>query len=149
MAEVVVSSIGGLRQEIWAGRHTLVADEPAELGGADEGPNPYELLLGALGACTAMTLQMYARRKGWPLENVEVRLIHDRIHAADCGDCEQREGYIDHVEKRIVVSGPLTPEQVQRLGEIAELCPVNKTLHASVHTQQTIRCAGAACDTNA
>jgi putative redox protein len=86
MAEVTVSSLGNLRQEIRAGRHMLVADEPREVGGEDAGPLPYELLLGALGACTSMTLQLYSRRKSWPLERVQVRLRHQRIHAADCPD---------------------------------------------------------------
>src|SRR6185369_13082510 len=127
--QVVVSSDQKLRQEVWAGRHTLVADEPVDAGGDDAGPNPYELLLAALGACTSMTLLIYARRKDWPLERVEVRLSHQRIHARDCADCEQVEGYLDHVDKEIAVSGPLTQDQVERLGEIAEKCPVNRTLH--------------------
>ena len=143
MTQVVVSSDRDFRQEVWAGRHTLIADEPREAGGEDAGPNPYELLLAALGACTSMTMGMYARRKEWPLERVEVRLTHERIHAEDCAECEQKEGYLDHVAKEIVVAGPLTEEQVARLGEIAEKCPVNRTLHASVHTTQTIRKAGA------
>jgi len=142
MAEVVVSSAGGLRHEIWAGRHSFFADEPVEVGGADSGPNPYELLLGALGACTSMTLLMYAQRKEWPLEDVEVRLKHQRIHARDCEDCEQTDGYLDCIEKEIVVAGLLSEEQVQRLGEIAEKCPVNKTLHGKIETRQSIRCAG-------
>jgi putative redox protein len=139
VTEVVVSSCGGLRQEVWAGRHTLTVDEPETLGGTDAGPNPYELLLAALGSCTSITLHMYAQRKQWPLELVEVRLRHHRVHAQDCADCEKREGYLDHIEKEIVVGGPLTDEQVQRLGEIAEKCPVNRTLRASVHTTQTMR----------
>jgi len=137
--EVVVSSCHGFRHEAWAGEHTLVIDEPASLGGGGAGPNPYELILAALGACTSITLRLYAQRKEWPLEHVEVRLQHSRIHAHDCADCVQQEGYLDHVEKEIVVGGPLTEEQVARLGEIAERCPVNVTLHASVHTVQTIR----------
>jgi putative redox protein len=141
--EVVVSSSEGLRQEAWAGQHTLTVDEPVEVGGSDAGPTPYELLLAALGACTSMTLRMYADRKQWPLEQVEVRLRHSRIHRQDCADCEVKEGYLDHVEKEIVVAGALSPEQVQRLGEIAELCPVNRTLHAAVRTSQTIRLADA------
>ena len=141
MTQVVVTSKEGLRQEIWAGTHTLSADEPVALGGDDSAPTPYELLLGALGACTSMTLHLYAQRKQWPLEAVEVRLSHDRIHARDCEECEQSEGYLDHIDKEIVVSGPLTEEQVGRLGEIAEMCPVNRTLHRSVHTSQTIRLA--------
>lgn len=139
--EVVVSSCEGLRQEIWAGEHTLVADEPVDLGGADTGPNPYQLILAALGACTSMTLRIYAQQKSWPLEHVEVRLRHSRIHARDCAECAEKEGYLDHVEKEIVVSGPLSAEQVLRLGEIAERCPVNVTLRKSVRTGQSIRLA--------
>src|SRR5688500_17605534 len=116
MTQVVVNSAGTLRQEVWAGKHTLIADEPVDAGGEDAGPNPYELLLAALGSCTSMTLLMYARRKGWPLEGVEVRLCHQRIHARDCAECERQEGYLDHVEKEIAVSGALTDEQVRRLG---------------------------------
>lgn len=138
--EVVVSSGTGFRHEAWAGEHTLVIDEPASLGGG-AGPNPYELILAALGACTSMTLRLYAQRKEWPLEQVEVRLQHSRIHAQDCADCANQEGYLDYVEKEIVVSGPLTEAQVARLSEVAERCPVNVTLHASVHTAQTIRLA--------
>jgi putative redox protein len=142
MTQVVVTGDGGLRQQVWAGKHSLVVDEPAELGGEDSGPNPYELLLAALGACTSITLTMYAQRKGWPLEQVEVRLSHERVHANDCADCEEREGYLDVIEKEIVVGGELSDEQVTRLGEIAEKCPVNRTLHATVHTRQKIRRAG-------
>ena len=115
-AEVVVSGGVGLRQEAWAGQHTLVVDEPVDLGGTDAGPTPYELILTALGACTSMTLRLYADRKQWPLEQVEVRLRHSRIHARDCADCEVKEGYLDHVEKEIVVAGALSAEQVHRLG---------------------------------
>jgi putative redox protein len=139
MAEVVVSSVGNLKQEIWSGRHTLLADEPVDAGGEDAGPSPYELLLGALGTCTSMTLQLYARRKGWPLEAVEVRLGHRRIHAQDCAECETKEGYLDAIEKEIVVAGDLTPEQVERLGEIAHRCPVNQTLLREIHITQSMR----------
>lgn len=143
MTQVVVSSCDGLRQEVWAGRHTLTADEPADAGGEDAGPNPYELLLAALGSCTSLTLLMYARRKKWPLEHVEVRLVHERVHARDCDECEEKEGYLDRIEKDIFVSGPLSPEQVRRLGEIAEKCPVNRTLNSNIHISQQIRLAGA------
>jgi putative redox protein len=139
MTEVVVSSLGNLRQEIWAGGHALAADEPRDVGGDDTGPSPYELLLGALGACTAMTLLLYARRKGWPLEQVEVRLRHNRIHARDCEECETKEGYLDAIEKEIVVAGDLTREQEERLGEIAHRCPVNQTLLREVRITQTLR----------
>jgi putative redox protein len=139
MTEVVVSSVGGLRQEIWASGHTLAADEPRDFGGEDAGPSPYELLLGALGACTSMTLHMYARRKQWPLEQVEVRLRHDRIHAEDCAECETKEGRLDVIDKEIAVYGSLTPEQVERLGEIAHRCPVNQTLLREIRITQAIR----------
>jgi putative redox protein len=137
--EVVVSSCEGLRHEVWAGRHTVVADEPEALGGTDAGPNPYELLLAALGSCTSMTLLLYARRKSWPLEGVEVRLRHSRIHARDCAECEEKEGYLDRIEKEIVLDGELSDDQIHRLGEIAERCPVNRTLQSTVQTSQKIR----------
>lgn len=141
MTEVVVSSCEGFKNEVWAGRHTMVVDEPADLGGTDEGPAPYELLLASLGACTSMTLYLYAQRKKWPLEHVEIRLRHNRCHKDDCQNCEEQDRYLDHVTKEIVVSGPLTPEQVERLGEIAEKCPVNQTLKRAIRTEQEIRLA--------
>jgi putative redox protein len=142
MAEVVVSSVGNLRQEIVSERHTWTADEPRGVGGEDTGPGPYELLLGALGACTSMTLHLYARRKGWPLEQVEVRLRHQRIHAEDCEECETRTGWLDAIEKEIVVAGDLSPEQVRRLDEIAHRCPVNQTLLREIRITQTLRKVG-------
>jgi putative redox protein len=127
---------------VWAGEHTLIADEPIGLGGDDTGPGPYELLLAALGACTSMTLLLYARRKQWPLEGVEVRLQHDRSYEKDCAECESGEGHLDYVRKEIVVAGELDPQQVRRLAEIAEKCPVNQTLHQTVRTSLKIRRAG-------
>ncbi len=126
MAEVIVSSIGYLKEEITAGRHALVADEPVEAGGSDEGPDPYSLLLGALGACTAMTIQMYAKRKGWPLEKVEVSLRHSRIHAEDCKECNTKEGKLSRIDKYISLVGPLSEEQRARLMEIADALPGSK-----------------------
>lgn len=136
--EVTVSWIGNLRHQIQAGRHLWVADEPEEVGGDDAGPSPYEMLLGALGACTAMTLRLYARRKGWALNQLEVRLRHERLHAKDCEECETREGWLDAIDKEIVVTGDLTPEQVTRLGEIAHRCPVNQTLLREIRITQRI-----------
>jgi putative redox protein len=132
MADVIVSSRGFLKQEITAGNHRLVADEPREAGGADEGPDPYSLLLAALGACTSMTLQLYAKRKGWPLEKVDVRLSHSRIHAEDCEDCQTREGKISRIERHIALTGPLSDEQKRRLLEIAQHCPVHRTLTSEI-----------------
>lgn len=129
---VVVRSRDGLRQEIEAGAHRLVADEPAAVGGTDAGPDPYALLLASLGTCTSMTLLLYARRKGWPLEGVEVTLDHARVHADDCAGCEDPQGFVDQVTRRIRLTGPLDAAQVQRLGEIARKCPVHKTLSAGV-----------------
>lgn len=132
MAEVIVNSDGFLKQVITVGRHTLIADEPKEVGGADAGPDPYSLLLAALGACTAMTLQLYAKRKEWPLEKVEVSLRHSHVHAADCMDCRTKEGKINRIERYISLDGPLTDEQRARLFEIAEKCPVHRTLTSEI-----------------
>jgi putative redox protein len=138
VAEVVVRSLGGLAHRIEARGHELLADEPVEAGGADSGPTPYELLLGALGACTAMTVRLYAQRKGWPLEGVEVALSHDRIHAADCRDWETCEGSLDRITKRLTLRGPLDEAQRQRLAEIAQRCPVHRTLTGKVQIEQLL-----------
>jgi putative redox protein len=120
------------RQRLRDGRHEFVADEPEAAGGTDAGPSPYELLLMSLGACTSMTLRMYAQRKGWPLEAVRVRLKHDRIHAEDCADCETETGLIDRIDRAIEMTGPLSDEQRGRLLEIADKCPVHKTLTSEI-----------------
>lgn len=118
---------GKLAQRIRAGRHSLIADEPAEIGD-DTGPTPYDLLLASLGACTAMTLRMYSERKGWPLEKVSVRLTNDRVHAADARNCAAGREMIDRIDIVLDLDGPLTDEQRHRLLEIAERCPVHRTL---------------------
>jgi putative redox protein len=123
---------GRFAQLVSVGRHRFRADEPAAVGGDDSGPGPYDLLLAGLGACTSMTVRMYAQRKGWPLERVTVDLKHDRIHAADCADCETREGRIDRIERVLTLEGKLDGAQRARLLEIADLCPVHRTLHAEV-----------------
>jgi putative redox protein len=128
MPDVVVRSVKGLADEIVAGQHRLRADEPEDAGGTDTGPGPYDLLLGALGACTAMTLRLYADRKHWPLEGVEVHLTHDRVHAQDCADCESKDARMDQIKMGLTLRGPLTEEQRQRLAEIAKRCPVHRTL---------------------
>jgi len=126
--QVVVSSESGLTQEITSGPFQLRADEPVEVGGSGLGPSPYELLLASLGACTSMTLRLYANRKGWNLERITVRLRHFRVHARDCVDCESKRTFIDRIEREITVSGNLTDEQKARLQVIAESCPVHRTL---------------------
>jgi uncharacterized OsmC-like protein/alpha/beta superfamily hydrolase len=132
--EVIVEETGEgtFTQRIAAGPHMLRADEPESVGGLDSGPGPYDLLLAGLGACTSMTLRMYAERKGLPLERTRVTLTHDKIHAADCADCETREGKIDRIERRIQMTGDLTAEQRARLLEIADKCPVHRTLHSEI-----------------
>jgi len=118
--------------EVFANGHAMIADEPVKYGGTDRGPTPYEYLLAGLGACTSMTLQMYARRKKLPLEKAVVRMTHEKVHADDCGHCESAEGKIDLVVREIELLGELNAEQRQRLLEIAERCPVHKTLHSEV-----------------
>jgi uncharacterized OsmC-like protein len=129
---VVRGSAAGFAQEIHAGAHRLHADEPVSAGGTDTGPSPYDLLLAALGACTSMTVAMYARRKAWPLEEVTVHLRHSRIHAADCVECETKEGMLDRIERDIHFAGPLTHEQRFKLLEIANKCPVHRTLTSEI-----------------
>jgi putative redox protein len=132
----VVRSQDGLAQQINVRGHVLLADEPLEAGGADAGLNPYELLLAALGSCTAMTVRMYAARKAWPLESVEVVLQLDKVHASDCADCETRDGYLDRITKLVSLHGPLDADQRQRLIEIAERCPVQRTLQREIVIEQ-------------
>jgi uncharacterized OsmC-like protein/pimeloyl-ACP methyl ester carboxylesterase len=129
---LVVGPPHGFAQEIIAHRHRLVADEPQEVGGTDAGPTPYDLLLGALGACTSMTLRMYADRKQLPLEGVRVRLRYSKIHALDCAKCETKIGKIDRIDREIEVLGTLSEEQRQRLLEMADRCPVHRTLESKI-----------------
>jgi len=116
------------RSDVYAGPHLLTADEPREAGGTDAGPDPYGLLTSALGACTAITLRMYADRKQWPLKGLRVHLTHDKIYAKDCADCGDRPGKLDSFEREIELEGDLSAEQRQRLLEIADKCPVHNTL---------------------
>lgn len=122
---------GGYTQQIVAGRHQLVADEPPPVGD-DAGPNPYDLLLAALGACTSMTVRMYADHKRWPLDQVRVTLRHSRIHAKDCADCETNDGYVHQIDRDVELTGDLDDTQRQRLMQIAERCPIHQTLTSEV-----------------
>jgi putative redox protein len=134
---VVVSSESGLAQEIVSGKHSWRADEPPPFG-TDTGPSPYELLLAGLGACTSMTLRLYAQRKGMDLQRITIRLRHSRIHAEDCRDCETKEGFLDRIDREIELSGNLDEAQKQRLLEIAERCPLHRTLKSELNIQTSI-----------
>ena len=120
-------------QEIIAGKHHLVADEPVNAGGQDNGPGPYDLLLASLGACTSMTLRLYADRKQIPLQRVEVRLRHFRVYASDCAECETKEGMVDHIDREISLDGDLSADQRAKLMEIADKCPVHRTLTSEIN----------------
>ena len=134
MSEVVVTSQSNLRNEVSYGAgHSFITDEPISAGGEDAGPDPYTLLLAALGSCISMTLQLYARRKQWPLERVTVRLRQKRIHAKDCDECTHgKDDYIHRIERSVTLTGPLSDEQRARLQEIAHKCPVHKTLSSEI-----------------
>ncbi|NDL60688.1 bifunctional alpha/beta hydrolase/OsmC family protein [Phytoactinopolyspora mesophila] len=131
---VVVTDMSdtGFTQRIQAGKHIVIADEPPSAGGDDLGPTPYGLLLAALGSCTSMTMRMYAQRKGWPLESTTVKLQHSRIHAEDCTHCETRQGKLDHITRAISMEGDLDDDQRARLLEIADKCPVHRTLDSEI-----------------
>jgi uncharacterized OsmC-like protein len=124
--------LGKFQQQIISGPHRLLADEPVKAGGLDSGLGPYDLLLAALGACTSMTLRLYADRKQLPLTRVEVRLRHSRIYATDCAECETKEGMLDRIERVITLEGNLDAEQRKRLLEIADKCPVHRTLTSEI-----------------
>ena len=118
----------GFTQDIAVGPHQLTAEELKDMGGDDEGPTPYDLLLAALGSCTSITVTLYAQRKSWPLQEVITRLRHSRIHVTDCAECETEEGTINRIELDIEFVGPLSSEQRSKLLEIAKKCPVHRTL---------------------
>lgn len=135
---VAETGSGTFTRQITAGRHELIADEPAPIGD-DAGPTPYDLLLGALGACTSMTVRMYANRKDWPLERIRVTLQHKRIHAKDCAECEITRGFIDHIEIDIELVGDLDDAQRERLLQIAERCPVHQVLTSEIDIRTSVR----------
>jgi len=128
MSTVTVKYQKNLRHEARINDHTVIFDEPKDVGGDNRGASPYEILLASLGACTSMTMLMYARKHGWDVENLEIELRHEKIHAKDCETCETKEGYLDKISRNIKVQGHLNEEQKNRLLEIAEKCPVHRTL---------------------
>lgn len=129
----------GYTTEIVAGKHHLIGDEPASVGGNDFGPTPYDYLAIALGTCTGMTLRMYADRKGWDLKEAKVHLQHNKLHAQDCADCETKEGKVDHIQRVIELEGNLEEDQIKRLMEIADRCPVHRTLHSEVKIETQLK----------
>ncbi len=129
---VVHGRSDGFVQSIRVAGHAFTADEPIASGGGETGPNPYDLLISALGACTSMTVSLYARRKSWPLDAVTVRLQHAKVYASDCAECETKEGMIDRIHRTVELHGSLNEEQRTRLLEIANKCPVHKTLTSEI-----------------
>lgn len=135
---VTETGTGIYTQQITAGHHQLVADEPPPIGD-DAGPTPYALVLAGLGACTSMTVRMYANRKGWPLEQVRVTLRHNRTHAEDCAECKTANGFISQIDRDIELVGDLDDSQRQRLLTIAERCPVHQTLTSEINVTTSLR----------
>ena len=134
VAHVVVrGTAANFQQEITAGKHRFVADEPESAGGSDAGPDPYDYLLAALGVCTSMTIGLYARRNRMPLENIMVSLSHSRIYAADCGECETKQGLLDRIDVEVELTGALTAEQHAKLMQVASKCPVHRTLTSEIN----------------
>jgi len=136
--QIIVSSDSGLAQEIVSSSHRWLADEPAPMG-TNTGPSPYEFLLASLGACTSMTLRLYAQRKGFDLRRITVRLQHSRIHAEDCRDCETKTGYLDRIDREIELTGNLDDAQKARLLEIAERCPIHRTLTSEIKIRTSLK----------
>jgi putative redox protein len=130
---VVRGSARNFQQEVIAGKHKFVADEPLSANGGNAGPDPYDYLLTALGACTSMTIGFYARRNRLPVESITVSLSHSRIHAADCEECETRQGLLDRIDVEVELTGPLTPEQHATLMQVAAKCPVHRTLTSEIN----------------
>jgi putative redox protein len=134
IAHVIVrGTVANFQQEITAGKHHFVADEPVSAGGGDAGPDPYDYLLTALGVCTSMTIGFYARRNRMPLENITVSLSHSRIYAADCGECETKQGMLDRIDVEVELTGSLTEEQHAKLMQVAAKCPVHRTLTSEIN----------------
>ncbi len=134
IADVVVrGDAGSFKQEIVAGRHRLLADEPESAGGSDAGPDPYDYLLTSLGVCTSMTVGLYARRRNLPLQTIKISLWHSRVHAKDCEECETKEGMLDRIDVEVELTGSLSAEQHTKLMEVAAKCPVHRTLTSEIN----------------
>ena len=138
LVEVRETRKGPFGNRVRVGRHVLGADEPKSMGGRDSGPSPYDYLLASLGACTSMTIRMYADRKKWPLDFATVRLSHNKVHAEDCADCETGSGKVDVIDRQITLEGDLSAEQRDRLLEIADKCPVHRTLHGEIKVRSKL-----------
>jgi putative redox protein len=134
---VMETRTGRFQQAITTGPHRILADEPVGVGGLDSGLNPYELVVAGLGACTAMTIRLYAERKNLPLDRVTVTLQHGKVHAADCETCETKDGMIDRIDRAITFTGELDEDQRKRLMEIADKCPVHRTLTSEIDIRTT------------
>lgn len=134
---LVETADGKFQQNITAGKNRFLADEPESFGGMDSGPSPYDLLLAALGSCTSMTIKMYADRKKIPLKSVHIELEHSREHVADCDTCGNDDNRIDVIDRAITLTGDLTDEQRQKLMEIADRCPVHRTLENRIDIHST------------
>src|SRR4029079_11355070 len=130
---VVRGGAKNFQQEVTAGKHHFVSDEPVSVGGGDAGPDPYDYLLASLGVCTSMTVGFYARRNKWPLENVTVSLWHSRIHARDCEECETKDGVLDRIDVEVKLTGSLSAEQHAKLMDVAPKCPVHRTLTSEIN----------------
>jgi putative redox protein len=139
MNVLVESASPEFLENVSVGRHRLQADEPLSAGGQDAAPSPYELLLAALGTCKAITARMYAKRKGWPLQGVQVKLSHTKVHAEDCADCERTNSLMDQIEVEIKFQGELSAEQRQVLLAITEKCPVHRTLTSDLQIRTRVR----------
>ena len=135
---VSLHSSGSFRNEVQAGPHRFVIDEPPDAGGSGEGPTPYDLLAAALGGCTSMTLHFFAKREKIPLEGVDISVTHDRQHAQDCADCTTHSGYIHRFRVEIGLRGPLTEEQKQKLLAVAGRCPVSKVLGSEIKIDEVL-----------
>jgi putative redox protein len=138
MKEVIVRGGTSFKTEISAGPHTFYADEPADVGGTEAGPTPYDFLSAALGACTSMTVHVVAKRENIPLEGIELTITSDRQHAQDCADCTNKAGYIHRFTVKMRLSGNLTPQQKQRIVDVARRCPVLKTLQSEIKVDETL-----------